>query len=167
MTLSKPSKTQQAPPHGTRPAPASRCCRQTVVRRLLLYGKPSIPPRFFRYLDGLPTTGDASGRAFRDVEWEAKVLKICQEMGIGAQFGGKYFCHDVRVIRVRIASTSPLRLLEPGFPRAVPCGCWWSFFCGWNDACFACCLKGEPAFVSAAFGKMLNAPIWRSVRFLE
>eukprot|EP00752_Nemacystus_decipiens_P017826 g15982.t1 len=52
-----------------------------------------------KYLDGLPTTGDASGRAFRDVEWEAKVLKICQEMGIGAQFGGKYFCHDVRVIR--------------------------------------------------------------------
>lgn len=53
-----------------------------------------------RYLDGLPTTGDASGRAFRDLEWEDKVLKICQEMGIGAQFGGKYFCHDVRVIRV-------------------------------------------------------------------
>ncbi|CAN0415391.1 unnamed protein product, partial [Discosporangium mesarthrocarpum] len=51
-------------------------------------------------LDSLPTTGDASGRAFRDLEWEAKVLKICQEMGIGAQFGGKYFCHDVRVIRV-------------------------------------------------------------------
>lgn len=54
-----------------------------------------------RYLDGLPTTGDASGRAFRDLEWEQKVLKICQDMGIGAQFGGKYFCHDVRVIRVR------------------------------------------------------------------
>ncbi|CAN0217353.1 unnamed protein product, partial [Ectocarpus fasciculatus] len=53
-----------------------------------------------KYLDGLPTTGDASGRAFRDLEWEDKVLKICQEMGIGAQFGGKYFCHDVRVIRV-------------------------------------------------------------------
>lgn len=34
------------------------------------------------------------------MEWEARVLKICQEMGIGAQFGGKYFCHDVRVIRV-------------------------------------------------------------------
>ncbi|CAM9123982.1 unnamed protein product [Ectocarpus sp. 13 AM-2016] len=53
-----------------------------------------------KYLDGLPTTGDASGRAFRDLEWEDKVLKICQEMGIGAQFGGKYFCHDVRVIRL-------------------------------------------------------------------
>lgn len=57
-------------------------------------------PWVCRYLDGLPTSGDASGRAFRDLEWEKKVLAICQEMGIGAQFGGKYFCHDVRVIRV-------------------------------------------------------------------
>lgn len=61
---------------------------------------------FHRYLDDLPTTGDASGRAFRDLEWEDKVLKICQEMGIGAQFGGKYFCHDVRVIRVREKKSS-------------------------------------------------------------
>jgi fumarate hydratase, class I len=53
-----------------------------------------------RYYDGLPTTGNAGGRAFRDLEWEAKILSITQAMGIGAQFGGKYFCHDVRVIRL-------------------------------------------------------------------
>ena len=53
-----------------------------------------------RYLDTLPTTGSKLGHAFRDVELEQKVLKLSQETGIGAQFGGKYFCHDVRVIRL-------------------------------------------------------------------
>ena len=54
-----------------------------------------------KYLDSLPTTGDAvTGHAFRDPEVEAEVLKITQALGIGAQFGGKYFCHDVRVIRL-------------------------------------------------------------------
>jgi fumarate hydratase class I len=53
-----------------------------------------------RYLDGLPTTGDESGRGFRDLELEAEVLKLTQGFGIGAQFGGKYFCHDVRVVRL-------------------------------------------------------------------
>ncbi len=53
-----------------------------------------------RYLDTLPTTGNAQGRAFRDVELEREVLKRSRELGIGAQFGGKYFCHDVRVIRM-------------------------------------------------------------------
>jgi fumarate hydratase class I len=53
-----------------------------------------------RYLDELPTTGNALGRAFRDVEWEHKVLEIARGTGIGAQFGGKYFCHDARVIRL-------------------------------------------------------------------
>ncbi|EFJ42575.1 fumarate hydratase [Volvox carteri f. nagariensis] len=53
-----------------------------------------------RYLDTLPTSGNAYGRAFRDLEWEEKVLAITRELGIGAQFGGKYFCHDVRVIRL-------------------------------------------------------------------
>jgi fumarate hydratase class I len=53
-----------------------------------------------RYLDGLPTEGSPLGHAFRDVELEQKVLKLSQETGIGAQFGGKYFCHDVRVIRL-------------------------------------------------------------------
>ena len=54
-----------------------------------------------KYLDSLPTTGDAAtGHAFRDPEVEAEVLKITQKLGIGAQFGGKYFCHDVRVVRL-------------------------------------------------------------------
>lgn len=54
-----------------------------------------------KYLDTLPTTGDAvTGRAFRDPEVESEVFKITQQLGIGAQFGGKYFCHDVRVIRL-------------------------------------------------------------------
>jgi fumarate hydratase class I len=53
-----------------------------------------------RYLDELPTTGNADGRAFRDRELEEQVLKLTQKTGIGAQFGGKYFCHDVRVIRL-------------------------------------------------------------------
>jgi fumarate hydratase class I len=53
-----------------------------------------------RYLDSLPTSGSTSGHAFRDVDLEQKVLKLSQQTGIGAQFGGKYFCHDVRVIRL-------------------------------------------------------------------
>jgi fumarate hydratase class I len=53
-----------------------------------------------RYLDELPTSGNALGRAFRDLEWEAKVIEIARSTGIGAQFGGKYFCHDARVIRL-------------------------------------------------------------------
>jgi len=53
-----------------------------------------------RYLDTLPTTGNEHGQAFRDLEMEAAVHKMTQSMGIGAQFGGKYFCHDVRVIRL-------------------------------------------------------------------
>ena len=53
-----------------------------------------------RYLDTLPTTGSRTGHAFRDLDLEQKVLKLSQETGIGAQFGGKYFCHDVRVIRL-------------------------------------------------------------------
>jgi fumarate hydratase class I len=53
-----------------------------------------------RYLDALPTTGSKTGHAFRDLDLEAKVLKLAQDTGIGAQFGGKYFCHDVRIIRL-------------------------------------------------------------------
>ncbi|MGQ0618029.1 MAG: fumarate hydratase [Acidimicrobiia bacterium] len=53
-----------------------------------------------RYLDTLPTEGDEFGRAFRDHELEAQVLGLTQRFGIGAQFGGKYFCHDVRVVRL-------------------------------------------------------------------
>lgn len=53
-----------------------------------------------RYLDGLPSSGNNLGRGFRDLETEAKVLELSRNIGIGAQFGGKYFCHDVRVIRL-------------------------------------------------------------------
>jgi fumarate hydratase class I len=53
-----------------------------------------------RYLDTLPTEGNKLGRAFRDVELEGKILELSQRTNIGAQFGGKYFCHDVRVIRL-------------------------------------------------------------------
>ncbi|MBT6274423.1 MAG: fumarate hydratase [Chromatiales bacterium] len=64
-----------------------------------------------RYLDGLPTSGSPGGRAFRDVELEAQVLKLCNETGIGAQFGGKYFAHDVRVIRLpRHGASCPVGL---------------------------------------------------------
>lgn len=60
-------------------------------------------------LDDLPTTGDESGRAFRDLEWEEKVLQMSRDSKIGAQFGGKYFCHDVRVIRMpRHAASCPV-----------------------------------------------------------
>ncbi|MGV9324941.1 fumarate hydratase [Streptosporangium sandarakinum] len=53
-----------------------------------------------RYLDTIPTEGSPSGHGFRDLELEAKVFELTQKLGIGAQFGGKYFCHDVRVIRL-------------------------------------------------------------------
>ena len=63
-----------------------------------------------RYLDTLPTTGDAAtGHGYRDLEWEQKVLEQTREFGIGAQFGGKYFCHDVRVIRLpRHGASNPV-----------------------------------------------------------
>ena len=54
-----------------------------------------------KYLDSLPRSGDAkSGHGFRDLELEGEILKLTQSIGIGAQFGGKYFCHDVRVVRL-------------------------------------------------------------------
>jgi len=53
-----------------------------------------------RYLDSLPTSGSELGHAFRDLELEQEILKLTQGFGIGAQFGGKYFCHDVRVVRL-------------------------------------------------------------------
>lgn len=63
------------------------------------------------YFDNLPTEGNEGGQAFRDLEWEKKVEKICQESGIGAQYGGKYFVHDVRVIRLpRHAASCPVGL---------------------------------------------------------
>jgi fumarate hydratase class I len=64
-----------------------------------------------RYLDSLPTSGDESGRAFRDLEWESRVLELAQKSGIGAQFGGKYFAHLARVIRLpRHGASCPVGL---------------------------------------------------------
>src|SRR5215210_538721 len=64
-----------------------------------------------RYLDALPTEGSESGHAFRDLAMEAEVHKMTQALGIGAQFGGKYFCHDVRVIRLpRHGASLPIGL---------------------------------------------------------
>ncbi|WP_372754002.1 fumarate hydratase [Labilibaculum sp.] len=63
------------------------------------------------YYDHLPTEGNEGGQAFRDLEWEKKVQEICQKSEIGAQFGGKYFVHDVRVIRMpRHAASCPVGL---------------------------------------------------------
>jgi fumarate hydratase class I len=63
------------------------------------------------YLDHLPAAGNELGQAFRDKDLEEKLLKISQELGIGAQFGGKYFCHDIRVIRLpRHGASCPVGL---------------------------------------------------------
>lgn len=63
------------------------------------------------YYDNLPVKGNAYGQAFRDLEWERKIFQLCQETGIGAQFGGKYLAHDVRVIRLpRHAASCPVGL---------------------------------------------------------
>ncbi|KPF98924.1 fumarate hydratase [Rhodopseudomonas sp. AAP120] len=64
-----------------------------------------------RYLDALPTQGSADGNAFRDLEMEQEIHKMTQSLGVGAQFGGKYFCHDVRVIRLpRHGASLPIGL---------------------------------------------------------
>ncbi|MFO0345140.1 MAG: fumarate hydratase [Labrys sp. (in: a-proteobacteria)] len=64
-----------------------------------------------KYLDTLPTSGSEKGQAFRDLAMEAEVHKLTQAMGVGAQFGGKYFCHDVRVIRLpRHGASLPIGL---------------------------------------------------------
>ncbi len=63
------------------------------------------------YLDNLPTQGNNHGQAFRDLETEEKVFKLAQQIGVGAQFGGKYFAHDVRVIRLpRHGASCPVAL---------------------------------------------------------
>jgi fumarate hydratase class I len=64
-----------------------------------------------RYLDALPTRARRTGHAFRDLEMEEEVHKLTQSLGVGAQFGGKYFCHDVRVIRLpRHGASLPIGL---------------------------------------------------------
>ena len=63
------------------------------------------------YLDDLPTSGNKQGRAFRDLDLEKQIFQLCAETGIGAQFGGKYFAHDVRVIRLsRHGASCPVGL---------------------------------------------------------
>jgi fumarate hydratase, class I len=64
-----------------------------------------------RYLDSLPTSGDVTGHGFRDLEMEKRILELTQTFGIGAQFGGKYFCHDVRVVRLpRHGASCPIAI---------------------------------------------------------
>jgi fumarate hydratase class I len=64
-----------------------------------------------KYYDSLPTAGSEDGHAFRDLEMEQEVLKLTQVLGVGAQFGGKYFCHDVRVVRLpRHGASLPIGL---------------------------------------------------------
>ena len=64
-----------------------------------------------KYLDGLPTSGSMGAHAFRDIDLEEKVFQLTQSFGIGAQFGGKYFCHDVRVVRLpRHGASCPVAL---------------------------------------------------------
>src|SRR5499427_53545 len=64
-----------------------------------------------RYLDSLPTEGSEEGHAFRDLDTEREVLRMTQSLGVGAQFGGKYFCHDVRVVRLpRHGASLPIGL---------------------------------------------------------
>ncbi len=64
-----------------------------------------------RYLDALPTSGGPDGRAFRDLAMEQELQKLTEQLGVGAQFGGKYFCHDVRVVRLpRHGASLPIGL---------------------------------------------------------
>ncbi len=64
------------------------------------YNLKTVKQASIRALDALPTEGNSLGHAWRDLEWEAEILQITRKLGIGAQFGGKYYCHDVRVIRL-------------------------------------------------------------------
>ena len=64
-----------------------------------------------KYLDTLPVSGSQTGHGFRDLEWEQRILELTRQFGIGAQFGGKYFCHDVRVVRLpRHAASCPVAI---------------------------------------------------------
>ena len=89
-----------------------------------------------RYLDALPTAGSELGHAFRDRDLEQQVLELTRQFGIGAQFGGKYFCHDVRVIRLpRHGASLPVGIAvscsadRQARAKITPTGCSWS---GWS-----------------------------------
>ena len=73
-----------------------------------------------KYYDGLPTEGNEHGRAFRDVQLEQELLLEAQNLGLGAQFGGKYFAHDIRVIRLpRHGASCPVGMGFPVPPTAT------------------------------------------------
>ncbi|WP_184838290.1 fumarate hydratase [Allocatelliglobosispora scoriae] len=84
-----------------------------------------------KYLDGLPTTGSMLAHGFRDVELEAEVLELTRQFGIGAQFGGRYFCHDVRVVRLpRHGASCPVAIAvscsadRQALAKITPSGVW-------------------------------------------
>ena len=102
-----------------------------------------------KYLDTLPTAGSAAGHAFRDLEMEAQVLGLTQGFGIGAQFGGKYFCHDVRVVRLPRhghPARSPSRCPAPPTvrrgPRSPPRASSWS---SWSATLRSTCRRPRPS----------------------
>ena len=78
-----------------------------LTRGLLLDGTSSLSAGYY---DDLPTEGNEGGQAFRDLEWKKKVEQICRESGVGAQFGGKYFVHDVREFKL----AAPRSILSGG-----------------------------------------------------
>ena len=108
-----------------------------------------------KYLDSLPTKGDAkTGHGFRDLELEKEILKLTQNIGIGAQFGGKYFCHDVRVVRLpRHGASLPIAI-------AVSCSADRQVKAKINkDGVFIEKLETEPAhFLPAATNEDLDGP---------
>ena len=84
-----------------------------------------------KYLDSLPTAGSPAGHGFRDAEMEAEVLAMTREFGIGAQFGGRYFCHDVRVVRLpRHGASCPVAIAvscaadRQALAKLTPSGVW-------------------------------------------
>jgi fumarate hydratase class I len=84
-----------------------------------------------KYLDGLPVTGSPVGHGFRDVALEAEVLELTRQFGIGAQFGGRYFCHDVRVVRLpRHGASCPVAIAvscsadRQALAKITPSGVW-------------------------------------------
>ncbi|MFI5932529.1 fumarate hydratase [Actinoplanes sp. NPDC051494] len=84
-----------------------------------------------KYLDNLPRSGSMTGHGFRDVELEAAVLELTRDFGIGAQFGGRYFCHDVRVIRLpRHGASCPVAIAvscsadRQALAKITPSGVW-------------------------------------------
>jgi fumarate hydratase class I len=84
-----------------------------------------------KYLDNLPRTGSMTAHGFRDVELEAAVLELTRDFGIGAQFGGRYFCHDVRVIRLpRHGASCPVAIAvscsadRQALAKITPSGVW-------------------------------------------